>query len=136
MLVLRDRRRSLILPFLMEYVQMNRSVFQSRMRDILGELYPGEEVDRLLDLMDPILETYKHHETILDKRKKYDDRVVLNEDDAILITYADTIRSKGERETAAAVAYLLGEVTDDHLVCTNGISPSTYSPRFFEGRAA
>jgi len=67
------------------------------MEYILGELYPGEDVGRILDLMDPIVETYRHHETILDKRKKYDDKVVLNEDDAILITYADTIRSKGEK---------------------------------------
>jgi len=85
---------------------MNRSVFQRHMRDILGKLYPDENVDRILDRMGPILEAYQHHETILEKRKKYGDRVVLNEDDAILITYADTIRAKGEKPISTLHRFL------------------------------
>ncbi len=76
---------------------MNQDMFRNRMRNILGKLYPGEDVERILGRMGRIIERYRNHETILEKRKKYADRIVLSEDDAILITYADTIRAKGEK---------------------------------------
>ena len=76
---------------------MNKSVFGNHMIDILGKLYPGKDVDRILARMIRTVERYQNDETILEKRKKYGDRIVLSEDDAILITYADVIRAKGEK---------------------------------------
>ncbi len=76
---------------------MNRSIFRHHMRDILEKLYPQEDVGPILDRVVQTVETYQHHEVILEKRKKYGDRIVLNEDDAILITYADTVRAEGEK---------------------------------------
>ena len=75
---------------------MKRSIFRHHMRDILEKLYPQKAVDPILDRVVRTVETYQHHEIILEKRKKYGDRIVLNEDDAILITYADTVRAKGK----------------------------------------
>ena len=81
-------------------------MFRNRMRDILTKLYPEKDVDRVLGSMGRIVERYENHETILEKRKKYDDRIVLNEDDAILITYADTIRAEGEKPLRTLYRFL------------------------------
>jgi glycosidase len=69
----------------------------ARMGEILATLYPGEDVEKLLDNMKEVMDRYKENEVILEKRRKYDDHISLNEDDAILITYADSIRRKGEK---------------------------------------
>jgi len=76
---------------------INQSEFRFQMKDILETLYPKGDVERILGSMGRIIERYQHDEIILEKRKKYGDRIALSEDDAILITYADTIRAKGEK---------------------------------------
>jgi glycosidase len=104
----------------MEGGLMNQHLFRNHMKDILGKLYPGKDMDRILNRMDQIVETYQHDETILDKRRKYGDRVVLNEDDAILITYADTIRARGEKPLRTLhrflKAYVKSAVTCVHIL--------------------
>jgi len=81
----------------MKHTDKSTEEFTLNLRDILGKLYPEKDVDRILGSMGRIVERYENHETILEKRKKYDDRIVLSEDDAILITYADTICAEGEK---------------------------------------
>ena len=43
------------------------------------------------------VEAYQDHAVILEKRDKYGDKIMLSEDDVILITYADTIHEHGEK---------------------------------------
>ena len=69
----------------------------NHINDVLGILYPGEDVQKIFGNLKNILARYENNETILAKRKKYDDRMVLNEDDAILITYANSIIKEGEK---------------------------------------
>ena len=70
-----------------------------RTKEILETLYPGEDINKILGDLKGILSRYENNETILAKRKKYDDHKLLNEDDAILITYADTIQEQGENRS-------------------------------------
>ncbi|MBU0990142.1 MAG: sugar phosphorylase [Proteobacteria bacterium] len=90
---------------------MNFSEFSNRMREILGMLYPEEDVDKTFKDIERIIERYENNGTILDKRKKYDDKIVLNEDDAILITYADSIREEGEKPLRTLLRFLRNYVT-------------------------
>ena len=76
---------------------MKQVIFRKHMKDILEKLYPEGDVASILDRVVRTVERYQDHEVILEKRKKYGDRIALNEDDAILITYADTIRTEGEK---------------------------------------
>jgi len=69
------------------------------MKEVLKILYPGEDVNKILGDLKSILSKYENNETILAKRKKYNDQIVLNEDDAVLITYADSIRKKGKNRS-------------------------------------
>ncbi|MBW2206688.1 MAG: sugar phosphorylase, partial [Deltaproteobacteria bacterium] len=66
------------------------------MTEILGILYPDRDVVKLLDDTKAVMARYKENEIILEKRKKYDDRISLSEKDAILITYGDSLYRKGE----------------------------------------
>ena len=84
-------------PYFLESEFMKRSVFRHHVRDILGKLYPEGDVTPVLDRLVQTVEKYERHEVILEKRKKYGDKIVLSEDDAILITYANTIRAEGEK---------------------------------------
>ena len=68
----------------------------NRMTEILGILYPDRDVVKLLDDTKAVMARYKENEIILEKRKKYDDRISLSEKDAILITYGDSLYRKGE----------------------------------------
>ena len=76
---------------------MNQHVFQNHMKNILGKLYPDKDTVQILGRAVRMIERYQDHAIILEKRKQYGDRISLNENDAILITYADTIRARGEK---------------------------------------
>lgn len=65
--------------------------------EILRFLYSKEDADRTFQALRDVMDEYAKDETILRKRKKYGDQVVLNEKDAFLSTYADTIYNEGER---------------------------------------
>ncbi len=80
------------------------------MKEVLKILYPGEDVNKILGDLKSILSKYENNETILAKRKKYNDQIVLNEDDAVLITYADSIRKKGEKPLCTLHRFLTNHV--------------------------
>jgi len=118
----------------MKHTDKSTEEFTLNLRDILGKLYPEKDVDRILGSMGRIVERYENHETILEKRKKYDDRIVLSEDDAILITYADTIRTEGEKPLRTLHGflknYVKSAITCVHILpffpssSTYGVGPS------------
>jgi glycosidase len=68
-----------------------------RIKQILRIIYSKEEAGYAFRDLKNLMDLYGRNEAIVSKRKKYNDRVVLTERDAILITYADTIyRSQEE----------------------------------------
>ncbi|MCF8145530.1 MAG: hypothetical protein K9N21_16580 [Deltaproteobacteria bacterium] len=67
------------------------------MKTILGKLYPDKDALQILDRVIRTIERHQDHEIILEKRKQYGDRISLSEDDAILITYPDTLCATGEK---------------------------------------
>lgn len=67
------------------------------MREILDILYPDKDVDLILNRITRTVEKYVTHPVVVKKRKTYKDRMVLSEEDAILITYADSIFKEGEK---------------------------------------
>ena len=81
----------------MEFFLMSSIKLLNHMKEVLKILYPGEDVNKIFGDLKSIMSKYENNETILAKRKKYNDQIVLNEDDAILITYADSIQKKGEK---------------------------------------
>lgn len=66
-------------------------------KEILRFFYPREDADKTFQVLKDLMDRYSRNKTILEKRKKYGDQVVLNEKDAFLITYADTIYNERER---------------------------------------
>lgn len=99
---------------------MSSNELLNRMEEILEMLYPEEDVNKILDDIKTIIERYKKSETILEKRKKYEDQIVLNEDDVLLITYADSIHKQGEKPLQtlhrSLINYVKSAVTCVHIL--------------------
>jgi len=76
---------------------VNRGVLLDRIREILQILYPWQDTDRIFRDLRRIVDRYENSPVIREKRRRYDDRVMLSEEDATLITYADSILEDGER---------------------------------------
>jgi len=89
---------------------MNQRMFQKQMRGILRELYPEEDPNEILNRITGIVETYQSDKLIIEKRRQYGDRIVLGEDDAILITYPDSIRETGEKPLQTLHRFLKSHV--------------------------
>jgi glycosidase len=76
---------------------MDNMKFRNQMKEILGVLYPDENISDLIErVLDTIL-PYHNHSVILEKRRKYGDKISLSEQDAILMTYGDTFFEDGEK---------------------------------------
>ncbi|HKI50289.1 MAG TPA: sugar phosphorylase [Desulfobacteria bacterium] len=89
---------------------MNQRMFQKLMRGILRELYPDEDLNEILKRITGIVETYQSEKLIIEKRRQYGDRIVLSEDDAILITYPDSLRETGEKPLQTLHRFLKSHV--------------------------
>ncbi len=83
-----------------------------QIRVILGDLYPEGDTERTFQPLKQVMEQYARDETILKKRQKYSDQVVLDERDAFLITYADTIYNERERPLRTLSRFLDRYVKD------------------------
>lgn len=81
-----------------------------QIRKILDYLFPQGQADRTCQALKDLMDKYSRDETILRKRRKYRDQLVLNEKDAFLITYADTIQKEGEKPLRT-----LGRFLNDHV---------------------
>ena len=60
-------------------------------KDILTLIYSKEKANRIFGDLKNLMDVYGRSDIIRKKRKKYNDTVLLNEKDAVLITYPDTI---------------------------------------------
>lgn len=83
-----------------------------RLKCILNDIYPKENMEKAFQELKDLMDEYGSNETILEKRRKYDDQIVLNEDDAILITYADSISKDGEKPLRTLHRFLKNHVKD------------------------
>jgi glycosidase len=93
-----------------ENVLMNQSMFQKQMKDILQVLYPEENLNEILERITRIVETHQSDKLIIEKRRQYGDKIVLGEDDAILITYPDSLRKTGEKPLQTLHRFLKSHV--------------------------
>ena len=85
---------------------MDERTFRRHMKEILKELYPDEDINHLIDRVRDALAPYEKHRTILEKRERYNNEISLSEEDAILITYADTIFTEEEKPLKTLYKFL------------------------------
>ena len=80
-----------------EVLSMSPNKTLKQIKNILTLIYSREKANRIFGDLKNLMDVYGKSETIREKRKKYADRVSLDEKDAVLITYADTIYRKEEK---------------------------------------
>ncbi len=83
-----------------------------QIRKILDRLFPQGQAATTCQGLKGLMDKYSGDETILRKRRKYRDQLVLNEKDAFLITYADTIQKEGEKPLRTLGRFLNKYVKD------------------------
>lgn len=81
-------------------------------KQILTIIYSKEETDVIFEELKNLMDAYANAQIINNKRKKYNNRVSLNERDAILITYPDTISKDGESPLCTLHNFLKKYVND------------------------
>jgi glycosidase len=89
-------------------------------KHILRVIYSKETASEVFGDLKNLMDVCGRTEVIKEKRKKYNDRVLLNEKDAVLITYPDTIYEEGEKPLVTLLHFLKkhvrGAVTGVHLL--------------------
>jgi glycosidase len=91
---------------------MSSTDIVKRIKQILRIIYSKEEAGYAFRDLKNLMDLYGRNEAIVAKRKEYNDRVVLTERDAILITYADTIYRSQEKPLHALSRFLEKYVQD------------------------
>ncbi|GMT46598.1 MAG: sucrose phosphorylase [bacterium] len=91
---------------------MSRISILKHIKDILRIIYSKEEAHELSASLKTLMDAYRECEVIVEKRRKYNNHVVLNEKDAILITYPDTIYSTDENPLSTLHRFLRKHVRD------------------------
>jgi len=83
-----------------------------RIQNILASLYSSEVAEDLFVSLKGLMDFYGTNEIITDKRARYDDQLILNEKDAFLITYGNTIWNEKEKPLKTLRRFLRGHVTE------------------------
>ncbi len=91
---------------------MSRISILKHIKAILRIIYSEEAAHELSAGLKTLMDAYGECEVIVEKRRKYNNHVVLNEKDAILITYPDTIYSTGEKPLSTLHRFLKKHVRD------------------------
>ena len=71
--------------------------FKKQLKEILGVLYPNEKTGALIERIIDVINPSKTNSVILEKRKKYRNKISLSEEDSILMTYGDSLYEEGEK---------------------------------------
>ncbi|HDY70278.1 MAG TPA: hypothetical protein ENH50_01280 [Nitrospirae bacterium] len=108
---------------------MSRISILKHIKDILRLIYSKETAHELSDSLKTLMDAYVESELIVEKRKKYDNHVVLNEKDAVLITYPDTIYSTDEKPLSTLHHFLKKHVKD----AVTGVHIVSFSPSSSDG---
>jgi sucrose phosphorylase len=91
---------------------MSRISILKHIKAILRIIYSQEAAHELSAGLKTLMDAYGESEVIVEKRRKYNNHVVLNEKDAVLITYPDTIYSTGEKPLSTLHRFLKKHVKD------------------------
>ncbi len=83
-----------------------------RIKNILRIIYSKEKASELLAHLKNKMDEYGRSHVIIEKNAKYHRRVLLDQNDSFLITYADTIRRDGEKPLATLHQFLKTYVKD------------------------
>ena len=75
-------------------------------KEILRNIYSKTEAEEVLTTLKNLMDIYGKSELILEKRKKYDNRVLLTEKDVFLITYPDTIHTQEDKPLSVLCGFL------------------------------
>ena len=81
-------------------------------KNILTVIYSREMANEVFRDLKNLTDVYGRSDIIKKKRKKYNDRVLLNEKDAVLITYPDTIYQEGKKPLVTLLRFLKNHVKD------------------------
>jgi glycosidase len=91
---------------------MSSADILKRIKGILGIIYSKAEAEKFFRDLKNLTDLYGRSKEIVRRRRKYNDRVVLDEKDAVLITYPDTIHKKGEKPLHTLHRFLKRYVKD------------------------
>lgn len=83
-----------------------------KIRIILQLIYFREAAGDIFRDLKNLMDVYGKNEIIVRKRKKYRDKVVINQKDSIFITYADTIYKKGEKPLQTLLHFMKRHIHD------------------------
>ena len=75
-------------------------------KDILRNIYSKTESECVLKELKNLMDVYGKSELVLEKRRKYNNRVCLTEKDVFLITYPDTINTQEEKPLSVLYGFL------------------------------
>jgi glycosidase len=78
----------------------------NRLFQELRIIYNHSDADWLFREVKKLMASYGKDAVILEKRKKYQDSILLDEKDSILITYPDAIRKEGEKPLKTLLRFL------------------------------
>ena len=81
-------------------------------KSILTVIYSRETANRIFRELKNMIDVHGRSDIIRKKREKYNDRVLLNEKDAVIITYPDTIYKEGEKPLVTLLHFLKKHVRD------------------------
>jgi len=82
------------------------------LKNILTVIYSRETANRIFRDLKNMIDVHGRSNIIKKKRDTYNDRVLLNEKDAFLITYPDTIYKDGEKPLVTLLHFLKKHVRD------------------------
>ena len=91
---------------------MSSQQIVKRIMHILRVIYSPDEARDIFRHLKNLMDVYSRDETIRSKRARYNDSVVLNEEDAILITYGDTLTREGEKPLKTLHRFLEDHIKD------------------------
>jgi len=83
-----------------------------RIRNILESLYSSKAADSLFVSLKKLMDSYEANKIIAGQRARYGDQLILNEKDAFLITYADTIWNDKEKPLKTLHRFLRSRVKE------------------------
>lgn len=90
---------------------MTLSTHLKNIQENIKFLYP-EKAGEVFEKIQELLDVYRDHQLILEKKEKYKNQSVLSERDAFLITYADSIVSDDEKPLRTLNKFLKYHVQD------------------------
>ena len=85
---------------------MSRTTILKRIKQIVRLVYSVEEADSIFEVIKNLMDSYGISPAIAEKRKRYGHNAIVDEKDAFLITYPDTVYRDDEKPLATLHEFL------------------------------